>query len=89
MQESRRLSEITTEIAQIEHRLGVSHALGDTSSSQGISATFNDNARWRSRLDLLRRMRDQLEAKQSGETLPPIPSVNLSFYRPDNQNITL
>lgn len=82
--ETRRLAEIRTEIEQIEHRLGTSHALGDSHSSQGISATFNDNDRWRRRLSLLRGLRDQIEAKEAGEAIPPAPGVNLSYYRPDN-----
>lgn len=82
--ETRRLAEVTAEIDQIEHRLGVSHALGDSHSAQGISTTFNDNARWRSRLTILRNIRDMLEAKDQGQTLPPPPGVNLSYYRPEN-----
>lgn len=80
--ETRRLSETLAEIDQIEHRLGVSHALGDSSSSQGISTTYNENQRWRNRLSLLRSIRDQLEAKQAGETALPAPGVLLSYYRP-------
>jgi hypothetical protein len=82
-QEQRRLAETRAEIDQIEHRLGASHALGDSHSSQGISSTFNDNARWRTRLGLLRAVRERLEAKQAGEPLPPAPGVNLSYYRPE------
>lgn len=78
--ESRRLAEIEQEIGQIENRLSVSHGLGDSHSAQGISTTFNDNPRWRNRLTLLRRMREQYEAKAAGEQMPPIPGRNVSNY---------
>lgn len=87
--ESRRLAEIRTEIDQIEHRLGTSHALGDSHSSQGISSTFNDNDRWRRRLGLLRSLRDQLEAKEAGDPIPPPPGVVRSYYRPDNTRLSV
>lgn len=80
--ENRRLAEVLAEIDQIDHRLGVSHALGDSSSSQGISTTYNDNASWRNRLSILRSIRDLLEAKQEGKQPPLPPGVLLSYYRP-------
>lgn len=80
--ETRRLAEVTAEITQIEQRLAVSHGLGDSHSSQGISATFSDNAQWRNRLSLLRAVRDQLEAKQAGEAIPAPMGVNVSSYWP-------
>lgn len=70
------------EISQIEHRLAVSHGLGDSHSSQGISASFNDNAQWRNRLGQLRQLRDKLEALQAGERLPPAPGVTVTRYVP-------
>ncbi len=87
--QTRRLEEVRSEIDQIEHRLGVSHALGDSHSAQGIAATFNDNQKWRSRLNVLRALRDQLEAVEADEALPPPPGVNISYYRPDTGRITL
>jgi hypothetical protein len=81
--QTRRLAEVRCEIDQIEHRLGTSHALGDSHTSQGISATFNDNQRWRNRLSVLRGLRDRLEAVENGEEIPPPPGMNLSYYRPD------
>lgn len=87
--QTRRLAEVRAEIDQIEHRLGVSHALGDSHSSQGISATFNDNARWRSRLSILRGIRDRLEAVDAGEDVPPPPGTNLSYYQPDTARISV
>jgi hypothetical protein len=80
--ETRRLQEVLAEIAQIEQRLAVSHGLGDSHSSQGISATFNENQKWRGQLSILRRLRDQLEAKDAGEPIPPAPGVTVSIYRP-------
>lgn len=80
--ETRRLAEIEQEIAQIENRLAVSHGLGDSHSAQGISTSFSDNPRWRNRLTLLRRMREQYEAKAADETMPPIPGRNVSNYIP-------
>lgn len=80
--ESLRLRDLETEICQIENRLAVSHGLGDSHSSQGLSATFNDNAQWRNRLSLLRAARDRLKSKQSGEDLPPPPGLTLSDYSP-------
>lgn len=80
--ETRRLAEVTDEISQIENRLRVSHGLGDSHSSQGLSATFNDNAQWRNRLSLLRSVRDALEAKQAGECPPPAPGVTVTRYIP-------
>ena len=79
--ETRRLQEVRDEIDQIEARLRVAHGLGDSHSSQGISATFNDNPQWRNRLSILRRIRDQLEAKQQGDDIPPPPGVTYSYYR--------
>lgn len=80
--QTRRLQEVRDEICQLEQRLRVSHGLGDSHSSQGISATFNDNPQWRNRLSLLRTVRDQLEALQAGETLPPVPGVTVTRYIP-------
>ncbi len=80
--QTRRLEEVLTEISQIENRLAVSHGLGDSHSSQGVSATFNDNAMWRNRLSLLRTVRDALEAMQAGEPVPPAPGVTVTRYIP-------
>ena len=79
-QQTRRLAEIEEEIRQIENRLAVSHGLGDSHSAQGISTSFNDNPRWRNRLTLLRRMREQYEAINADETIPAAPGRNLSNY---------
>jgi len=79
-QQTRRLAEIEEEIGQIENRLAVSHGLGDSHSAQGISTSFNDNPRWRNRLTLLRRMREQYEAINAGEEIPAVPGRNLSNY---------
>lgn len=62
------LDEVNAEIAQLQHRLGVSHGLGDASTVQGTSASFSDNMNWQKRLDLLRRRRNQLEDLASGVT---------------------
>ena len=80
--QTRRLAEIEEEIAQVSNRLAVSHGLGDSHSAQGISSTFNDNPRWRNRLTLLRRMREQYEAIATGDDIPPPPGVNQSYYFP-------
>lgn len=80
--QTRRLQEVQTEICQIEQRLAVSHGLGDSHSSQGVSATFNENPQWRNRLSLLRNVRDSLEALQAGETPPPAPGVTVTRYVP-------
>lgn len=80
--QTRRLQEVEDEIAQIEQRLRVSHGLGDSHSSQGISASFSDNREWRAALSTLRRLRDQLIALRDGEPIPPAPGVVLSDYRP-------
>jgi len=80
--QTRRLQEVRDEICQIEQRLAVSHGLGDSHSSQGVSATFNDNAQWRNRLSLLRNVRDALEALQAGECAPPAPGVTVTHYIP-------
>ena len=80
--DTRRLDEITNEICQIEQRLAVGHGLGDSHSSQGISATFNNNTEWRNRLSLLRNMRNRLEAVRDNLPLPPIAGTNLSTYLP-------
>jgi hypothetical protein len=79
-QQTRRLAEIDEEIGQIENRLAVSHGLGDSHSAQGISTSFNDNPRWRNRLTLLRRMREQYEAINADEEIPAAPGRNLSNY---------
>ena len=84
--QTRRLQEVQDEICQLEQRLRVSHGLGDSHSSQGVTATFNDNPQWRNRLSLLRNIRDQLEALQAGEVLPAPPGVNLSYYRPEGSS---
>lgn len=62
----RRLREVKTEIAQIENRLAVAHALGDNNSAQGISQSFSANEYWTKRLDTLRALRDKLEDKAAG-----------------------
>jgi len=81
-QQARRLDEVNTEIASIERRLAVSHGLGDSHSSQGISATFNQNIEWSKRLPLLRNFRDRLECIRDGLPLPPVSGTNLSYYFP-------
>jgi hypothetical protein len=80
--EQMRLDEVQVEIAQIEARLAVVHGLGDTHSSQGVSASFTDTMRWRQQLSNLRSLRNKLVAKQNGERLPPRPGANLSYYSP-------
>lgn len=80
--ETRRLQEVTDEISQLENRLRVSHGLGDSHSSQGLSATFSDNPSWRNRLSLLRSIRDQLEAKRDGDPVPGAAGINVSRYVP-------
>ena len=65
-QAERRLQEINQEIALLEKRLNISHQLGDSSSAQGISQTFNDNANWQKRLDALRRERNRIERAVAG-----------------------
>lgn len=82
--QTRRLQEVSDEIGQIERRLAVGHGLGDSHSSQGISASYNDNLEWRNRLSTLRQIRDQLEALRDGEPIPPAPGVTVSFYQPTN-----
>lgn len=82
-QQTRRLAEINTQISQIENRLAVSAGLGDSHSSQGVSATFNDSFKWNSQLSLLRSLRDRLEALRDGTQLPPPIGTNLSVYRPE------
>lgn len=81
--QTRRLAEIEEEIQQVSNRLAVSHGLGDSHSAQGISSTFNDNPRWRNRLTLLRRMREQYEAIAAGDDIPSPPGVNQSYYLPN------
>lgn len=66
----RRLQEINTEISLLEKRLNMSHQLGDSSSAQGITQTFNDNLQWQKRLDSLRRERDRLESALAGVEAP-------------------
>lgn len=78
--ETENLHEIETEIAQIEHRLSAAHGLGDSHSSQGVSANFTDLRYWRSALTQLRRRRDQLEAKRDGQPIPPAAGVTVSRY---------
>lgn len=80
--QTRRLQEVQDEICQLENRLRVSHGLGDSHSSQGLSATFNDNIKWRNQLSNLRRLRDQLEAIRDGLPLPPPPGVTVTRYVP-------
>lgn len=80
--QTRRLAEIEAEIAQVKTRLGRSHALGDSSASQGISMTYSDQRYWQSRLDRLLVQRDQLLDLQAGVTTMQQPAVNLSYYRP-------
>ena len=65
-QAERRLQEINQEIALLEKRLNISHQLGDSSSAQGISQTFNDNSNWQKRLDALRRERNRIERAVAG-----------------------
>lgn len=62
----RRLAEVNGEIALLEKRIAVVHQLGDASSAQGISQTFNDTLNWQKRLDKLRRERDALEGMLDG-----------------------
>jgi len=78
--QTRQLTEMTTEIAQLEHRLGYSNALGDNSSGGGITSGFANNIQWQSRLNLLRRRRDQLEAMRDGECLPRSANVGILGY---------
>ena len=80
--ESRRLAEVCAEIDMLDHRINSAHALGDSSSRQGISTTFNDVLGWSKRRDELRAIRDALEARQAGETAKQ-PGVNVMFYRAD------
>lgn len=80
--EQTRLDEVEAEISQIESRLAVSHGLGDSHSSQGVSANFSENFRWRQQLSCLRAVRDRLIAKQTGDAAPPKPGVTLSNYWP-------
>ncbi len=75
--ENRELDEVRTEIAQIEHRLGTSHAAGDTGNIQGQSHTFQDNQKWRRRLSLLRARRNQLEALDAGQRTAPRTDIIL------------
>jgi hypothetical protein len=82
-QQTRRLAEIEEEIGQIENRLAVSHGLGDSHSAQGISTSFNDNPRWRNKLTLLRRMREQYLAIAAGGEIPAPSGINLSNYVPE------
>jgi hypothetical protein len=81
--QSVRLAEIEEEIGQIQNRLAVSHGLGDSHSSQGVSATFNDNPRWRNKLTLLRRMREQYLAIAAADEIPAPSGINLSNYVPE------
>ncbi len=78
----KRLTEVETEISQIEGRLALAHGLGDSNSAQGITSTFSDNKYWTSRLDRLRALRDRLEAQISGEPIGGDPSVTLSVFIP-------
>lgn len=80
--EQQRLDDILAEISQIESRLAVAHGLGDSHSSQGVSATFSDNMQWRKQLSYLRAARDRLVAKQTGDVIPAKPGLNLSNYCP-------
>lgn len=80
--QTRKLQEVQDEICQIENRLRVGHGLGDSHSSQGLSATFNDNLKWRGQLSSLRALRDKLEAIRDGTPLPPAPGVTVSRYVP-------
>lgn len=86
--ESRRLQEVIDEIQQVESRLRVSHGIGDSSSSQGISTSFSDNPQWRNRLSILRVLRNQLEAKDAGEPIPSAPGVTVSCYVPTGATVT-
>lgn len=68
--QTRELEEISTEIAQLVHRLTVSNGLGDNHSSGGISTSFANNLEWQKRLTLLRKRRNQLEGIRDGTALP-------------------
>jgi len=74
------LAEVTAEIAQLQHRLGVSHGLGDASTVQGTSASFSDNMNWQKRLEALRRRRNQLEDLAVG-IIPSTAGLGILFSR--------
>lgn len=66
-----RILELSEEIDQLNQRLAFAHGLGDSSSSQGSSASFAGNMDWTKRRDKLRRTKEYmvaLAAYLSGET---------------------
>ena len=74
----RELAEITTELAQLDHRLAVSNGLGDSHSSGGISTSFSNNLEYIKRRNLLRKRRNQLEAMRDGTSLPSMAELGIT-----------
>lgn len=76
-----RRERVKAEIAQIEGRLAASHALGDTSSAQGISAGFSENLKWRQRLDALYSQLEMLDSQIEGTAAMGTRTGNIAIVR--------
>ena len=77
-QQERRLTRIRGEIADIEHRMKVSHNLGDSNQAQGISTQYQNLEQWQKRLDYLYAQEDALESISAGQN-PRLP-FNISNF---------
>lgn len=80
-----RLFEVETTIAQLENILAVTSGLGSSHSAQGMSNTFSDTQikMANAKLPQLRRIREQLNAIDADQEIPPPAGTNYSNYLPE------
>jgi len=78
-QQTKMLTRIQGEIADIEARLKISHNLGDSNSAQGVSTTFQNQEYWRKRLDYLYKQEAALESLEDGNNTKQA-GVNVSNW---------